>query len=144
MREARPHLVSVLGEPGIGKSRLVAEFERRAGRPASATLLHGRCLPYGEALGYWALAMALREAADVAAEDGAGAARRKLGDLVGAVMGAEPGEADPRETARHLALLSGLDSAADRAGARRRRAHRARSRSGASWSGWPAASRSAC
>jgi len=49
VREARPHLVTVLGEPGIGKSRLVAEFERRF--CADAVRLHGRCLPYGEALG---------------------------------------------------------------------------------------------
>src|SRR5205823_13754568 len=28
-RDTQPHLVTVLGEPGIGKSRLVAEFERR-------------------------------------------------------------------------------------------------------------------
>jgi predicted ATPase len=117
VREARPHLVSLLGEPGVGKSRLVAEFERRAGAVGDAALLHGRCLPYGATVGYRALAMALREAANVAAEDGAEAARRKLGDLVGAVMGAELDEADRRQTERHLALLSGLDSAADRAGA---------------------------
>ncbi|MBI3418465.1 MAG: AAA family ATPase [Verrucomicrobia bacterium] len=46
VRESRPHLVTVLGEPGIGKSRLVAEFERRF--CADALVLHGRCLPYGE------------------------------------------------------------------------------------------------
>ena len=33
LREERPQLVSVLGEPGIGKSRLIAEFERAFARP---------------------------------------------------------------------------------------------------------------
>jgi class 3 adenylate cyclase len=113
-REARPHLVTVIGEPGIGKSRLVTEFERRA--LGEATVLHGRCLPYGEALGYGALATALKEAAAIEAEDDAAAARAKLGRLVASAVGSEPGEGDPAEVGRHLALLSGLDLAADRSG----------------------------
>ena len=68
VREARPQLITVLGEPGIGKSRLLAEFEHRALALGDTTLLHGRCLPYGEALGYGALSMALREAAGVMPE----------------------------------------------------------------------------
>jgi DNA-binding SARP family transcriptional activator/class 3 adenylate cyclase len=114
-RDSRPHLVTVLGEPGIGKSRLIVEFERRARGLGDVLLLHGRCLPYGEALGYQALAMALREAAGITAEDGAEPARGKLGDLAAAVIGSPGGEGDPREIARHLALLSGLDIEADRA-----------------------------
>ena len=51
-------------------------------------VLHGRCLPYGQALGYWALAMALKDAAAVSADDDAGTARRKLGDLVADVLAA--------------------------------------------------------
>jgi tetratricopeptide (TPR) repeat protein len=107
-QRAQPHLVTVLGEPGIGKSRLVAEFERRL--PVAVTTWHGRCLPYGEALGYWALSMVLKEAAGIVAEDDPEAARAKLGMAVAVVMG--PG-GDPLEVARHLALLSGLDVEAD-------------------------------
>ena len=110
-RERRPHLVSVLGEPGIGKSRLVAEFERRA--LDEALVLHGRCLPYGEALGYWALAAALKEAAAITGEQDAAAARAQLGDLVSVTIAADE---EPAEVARHLALLCGLDSEADRTG----------------------------
>jgi predicted ATPase len=108
-RDAQPHLVTVLGEPGIGKSRLVAEFERRL--PDNVTIWHGRCLPYGEALGYWALAMVLKEAAAIRPEDDTEAARAKLGSLVAGVLGTE---GDPLEMAQHLALLSGLDVEADR------------------------------
>src|SRR5205823_3078158 len=43
MREAQPHLVTVLGDPGLGKSRLVAEFEKRL--DGTARVIHGRCLP---------------------------------------------------------------------------------------------------
>jgi class 3 adenylate cyclase/tetratricopeptide (TPR) repeat protein len=112
-REARPRLVTVVGEPGIGKSRLVIEFERRL--PAEATVLHGRCLPYGEVLGYWALATALKEAAGITAEDDPVTARAKLGELVGQAIGPTDRPGDPTEIARHLALLGGLDVEADRA-----------------------------
>ena len=111
-REARPHLVTVLGEPGIGKSRLVAEFER--GVLGDALVLHGRCLPYGEALGYWALGTALKEAAGIAAEDDAETARARLGELVLGSIGPGQTEADATEIARHLALLIGLDTEGDR------------------------------
>ena len=110
-QRTQPHLVTLVGEPGIGKSRLVAEFERLL--PATVTIWHGRCLPYGEALGYWALATVLKEAASIVAEDEPEAARGKLGVAVAAVMGPEGGAP---EVARHLALLSGLDVDADRRG----------------------------
>ena len=105
--------MTVIGEPGIGKSRLVAELERQIIDTADGTVLHGRCLPYGQALGYWALAMALKDAAAVSADDDAGTARRKLGDLVADVFAASGIERDPDELASHLALVSGLDTAAD-------------------------------
>ncbi len=108
-QEAQPHLVTIIGEPGIGKSRLAAEFERWL--PADVSTWHGRCLPYGEALGYWALAAVLKEAAGIVAEDEAEAARAKLGAAVAAVMAPE---GDPEDVARHLALLSGMDVEADR------------------------------
>ncbi len=107
-REVKPQLVTVLGDPGIGKSRLTAEFEARIA--AEATVLHGRCLPFGETLGYGALAMALREAAGIGDDDPADLARRKLSDLAAGVM--ETAEAP--EIARQLALLAGLDRPSDR------------------------------
>ncbi len=111
-RDVRPHLVTVLGEPGIGKSRLVAEFER--GVLDNALVLHGRCLPYGEALGYWALGTAFKEAASIAAEDDAETARARLDQLVSRSIGPGQTETDAAEIARHLALLIGLDTAEDR------------------------------
>ncbi len=113
VRESRPHLMSILGEPGIGKSRLVGEFERRNLAESNAVVIHGRCLPYGEAVGYGALAQALKEGANIAADDNSTIARTKLNQWVASAMGSEQEEAS-EEVARHLALLSGLEVLADR------------------------------
>jgi class 3 adenylate cyclase/tetratricopeptide (TPR) repeat protein len=113
VRESRPHLVSVLGDPGLGKSRLVAEFEKRFCK--DALVLHGRCLPYGQALGYWALTTALKEAAGITAESDVATAREQLRQLTRRVFTTD-GESETSEIGRHLALLSGLDCAEDRSG----------------------------
>jgi class 3 adenylate cyclase/tetratricopeptide (TPR) repeat protein len=107
VREERPHFVTLLGDPGIGKSRLVAEFE--ASVLHEALVLHGRCLPYGEVLGYWALADVLKEATGITTADDTDTAYRKLGLLVVHVIGRTEAAWDPLEITRHLALLSGLD-----------------------------------
>jgi class 3 adenylate cyclase/tetratricopeptide (TPR) repeat protein len=53
-------LVTVVGPPGIGKSRLAREVsEALAGE---ASVLTGRCLPYGEGITYWPLVEIFREA----------------------------------------------------------------------------------
>jgi len=53
------HLLTVLGPAGVGKSRLVQEFVGEIG--ADATVLRGRCLPYGEGITYWPLTEVVRE-----------------------------------------------------------------------------------
>ena len=49
----------MLGEAGVGKSRLIQEFAREIG--TDATVLHGRCLPYGEGITYWPLLEVVRD-----------------------------------------------------------------------------------
>ena len=57
----RPRLVVVDGEPGVGKSRLVWEFEKYVdGLTATVRWHRGRCLSYGEGVAFWALAEAFR------------------------------------------------------------------------------------
>jgi class 3 adenylate cyclase/tetratricopeptide (TPR) repeat protein len=58
--ERRCQLVTVLGPPGLGKSRLAREVA--AGLADTATVLFGRCLPYGEGITYWPLVEIFREA----------------------------------------------------------------------------------
>ena len=58
---ARPRLVVVDGEPGVGKSRLAWEFEKYVdGLTATVRWHRGRCLSYGDGVAFWALAEALR------------------------------------------------------------------------------------
>ena len=61
-------VVTVVGQPGIGKSRLVHEF--LAGARREATVLRSRCLPYGEGITYLPVAELIREAAGVTRDDG--------------------------------------------------------------------------
>ena len=54
-----PQLCTVVGPPGIGKSRIVREF--LAGARQHARILVGRCLPYGEGITYWPLGEIVRQ-----------------------------------------------------------------------------------
>src|SRR6266702_8547391 len=53
LRDGRTHLVTIYGQPGIGKSRLAREFVASIG---NVTVLAGRCVPYGQAITYSPLA----------------------------------------------------------------------------------------
>ena len=56
LRKAKVELVTLVGEPGAGKSRLCAELRSIANaRPELVTWRQGRCLPYGDGVAFWAL-----------------------------------------------------------------------------------------
>jgi class 3 adenylate cyclase len=74
--------VTLLGQAGIGKSRLIEEFVRRLGD--RALVLRGRCLSYGEGITFWPIAEALRQAAGILPDDQEEDARAKLWSLAGA------------------------------------------------------------
>ena len=59
--ERTPTLFTLLGPAGIGKSRLCAEFGSRIAD--GATMLTGRCPPYGQGITFWPLAEVVRQAA---------------------------------------------------------------------------------
>ena len=61
VQERECRLVTVVGSAGIGKSRLAKELLANVGDEAS--VLIGRCLPYGEGITYWPLRDVVREAA---------------------------------------------------------------------------------
>jgi class 3 adenylate cyclase/tetratricopeptide (TPR) repeat protein len=58
--ERRCRLVTVLGPPGIGKSRLARELDSAVA--GEAAVLAGRCLPYGEGITYWPLVEIFQQA----------------------------------------------------------------------------------
>jgi class 3 adenylate cyclase len=62
LADGRPLLVSVVGEAGVGKTRLVCEFWRwLGGQPEQPVLRSGRCLSYGHGITYWPLGEVLKE-----------------------------------------------------------------------------------
>ncbi|MDP9260194.1 MAG: AAA family ATPase [Actinomycetota bacterium] len=72
-------LVTVVGEPGLGKSRLVAELGAYVdGRPDLVTWRQGRCLPYGEGITFWALGEILKAHTGILESDPPDVARAKL------------------------------------------------------------------
>lgn len=76
----RPKLVVLLGEAGIGKSRLAAEFLN--GVSEKVRTLVGRCLPYGEGITFWPLREVLWEAAGITLDDDSEEAGSKLAEMV--------------------------------------------------------------
>jgi class 3 adenylate cyclase len=103
----RGHLVSVLGAPGIGKTRLVSDFLDRAGQ--QARVLRGRCVSYGQGITYWPLVQVVRDAAGLRGGESPEVARHAMTSLLDGssdqaevvalllpILGAggEPGEAD--------------------------------------------------
>jgi class 3 adenylate cyclase/predicted ATPase len=78
-REGTPHLVTLVGEAGVGKSRLLREFERRlAERPDAPAFHTGRCLPYGTGIVFWALGEVIRDGCEIVDTDSADEAWAKL------------------------------------------------------------------
>lgn len=57
--EGHSHLVTIYGDPGVGKSRLTAEFLGRV-EVTGARVVRGRCLPYGEGVTFWPLGEILK------------------------------------------------------------------------------------
>jgi DNA-binding SARP family transcriptional activator/tetratricopeptide (TPR) repeat protein len=98
IEEERPRLVAIVGEPGIGKTRLTNELVDRI---EPSTVVHrGRCLPYGEGITYWALREIIWSAAGILLDDTAATAESKLGRLVGRLV------EDPEDAEQTMAALS--------------------------------------
>jgi DNA-binding SARP family transcriptional activator/class 3 adenylate cyclase len=102
-----PHVVTVLGSPGIGKTRLAQEFSALVERKGGRSLL-GRSLPYGESTGYGAFAQQVKVVAGIFETDPAPVAQAKLKRRVSALLPLAWAD----EVASHLALMTGLGAAA--------------------------------
>jgi class 3 adenylate cyclase/tetratricopeptide (TPR) repeat protein len=112
--EGRPHLVTLLGDAGVGKSRLAREFLSTL--DVDAKVVVGRCLPYGEGVTLWPLAEILKAEAVVLDTDPADVAVAKIAELVEA--GIDPELAGERaRTVAALASTLGLQTADDPLGA---------------------------
>jgi class 3 adenylate cyclase/tetratricopeptide (TPR) repeat protein len=108
VRARRASIVTIYGDPGVGKSRLVREFV--AGLEG-ATVLTGRSLPYGEGVTYWPLAEMVKASSGITDDDPLDEAHEKLrqycedeavADLLGLAVGvleAVEGERSQQEIA---------------------------------------------
>jgi class 3 adenylate cyclase/tetratricopeptide (TPR) repeat protein len=87
VREPSIQLVTVTGEPGVGKSRLLSEFfDFIDNQPDLAFWRQGRCLPYGEGITFWALGEIVKAQAGILESDVPDEASRKLAVAVEAVV----------------------------------------------------------
>jgi class 3 adenylate cyclase/tetratricopeptide (TPR) repeat protein len=102
--DGRTHLVTVIGPPGIGKSRLIHELEPRLSR--EGLFLKGRCRPYGETTGYGAFGQQVSQLAGIFETDPTNVARTKLDERIASLL---PG-AEAEEVGSHLAILLGLSN----------------------------------
>ena len=82
--EQRPQLVTLVGDAGVGKSRLVREFLSTL--DVDAKVLVGRCLPYGDGVTLWPLAEILKAEAVVLDTDRPDVAVTKIAQLVDATI----------------------------------------------------------
>ena len=105
LESSRSQLATLIGDPGLGKSRLIRAFLGSVAE--DARVLEGTCLSYGEGITYWPIAEALRTAAGISDEDSPEEARGRLDALV---------EGAPEGVAERLAAIVGLSSSTFSAG----------------------------
>ncbi len=120
--EDEPQLVTLVGVPGIGKSRLVFEFFQQGVEPDPELIYwrQGRCLPYGEGVTYWAVSEMVKAQAGILDTDSAEQAAEKLAQAVKSATGD-----DASWVEAYLRPLVGLGEAAELGEDRHAEAHAA-------------------
>ena len=113
VRAGRGRVAFVIGEPGIGKSRLLAELRKVAlapastsGDPAPATWIEGRCVSYGRNLPYHLLIDLVRSIVGVSFAATEADARSAIEEAVTRILGDDPAEV--ADTVPYLAHLLSL------------------------------------
>jgi class 3 adenylate cyclase/tetratricopeptide (TPR) repeat protein len=105
--ERSTQLVTLIGVPGIGKSRLVYELSQVIESEAELTSWRqGRSLPYGEGVSFWALGEIVKAQAGVLETDAPSETERKLEASIGGVLAGD----DASWVARHLRALVGVET----------------------------------
>jgi class 3 adenylate cyclase len=103
--ECTPHLVTIIGPAGVGKTRLAEEFAEMV-RDRGGRTVRGRTLPYRESTAYSALAFQLKQLCRIYETDSVETASKKLDEAVSTLLGT----AQAQEVTRHLGIILGLDS----------------------------------
>jgi class 3 adenylate cyclase/tetratricopeptide (TPR) repeat protein len=105
--QEEPHLVSIIGEPGLGKTRLVRELWDLLAdeEPASPLRRTGRCLAYGDGITYWPLGEILKEQLGILDSDPPEEIRKRLGEreILGLALGLDvAGDLHPLDAREQL------------------------------------------
>ena len=100
-------LLTIIGDAGVGKSRLVREFADRATAQEQSQVLRGRCLPYGDGVTFWPIAEIVRNAAGSGDED---SREEALGKILDIARGTADGTDDPAAIVDRVAAAIGLST----------------------------------
>jgi class 3 adenylate cyclase/predicted ATPase len=98
----RAHLLLLVGEAGVGKSRLAEQTAQLARERHGALVFEGRCVPYGEANVWWPVAEAIRHACGLASDDPLPGATLACAEAVAHSL------AQPRDDAEVKRVVNGL------------------------------------
>ena len=101
VRNGRGQVVLVLGEAGVGKTRIASELAEVAALEHGASHFSGRCVPYGEANPWWPVAEVLRSGCGVGRDDPIELARERTAAVVAAVH-------DPTDASAVAPIVDGL------------------------------------
>jgi class 3 adenylate cyclase/tetratricopeptide (TPR) repeat protein len=110
VRNTRASLLLVLGEAGVGKSRLAEELAEVAACEHDALVLEGRCVPYGEANVWWPVADALRHGCGIRSSDPAGRAVELAALAVQTALGRDAAPDEVERVLQGLLFLMGYES----------------------------------
>jgi tetratricopeptide (TPR) repeat protein len=116
VEQRRPKLVTIIGDAGVGKSRLIRElWESLEDEDPEPLRRAGRCLAYGHGITYWPLGEILREHLGILETDSPAEVRRRLGDreILGLTLGLDTaGDLHPlaARDRLHEAWIAFLDS----------------------------------
>jgi len=117
-RDGAPHLITVIGQAGVGKTRLLYELERKFElRAPPVQVRRGRCLAFGSGVVYWPLAEMLRAECGIGESDDAAVARSKLVARLGPLLEAGEGADQLERRIAPLARLLGAELPGDTAAA---------------------------
>ncbi len=107
----RPLFCFIIGEAGMGKTRLAEELVTVAGTEHDLLVLEGYSVPYGEANVWWPLAEAFRRAFGLDLSDGTDDARAKIGAGVSSVFGRPADEPQVHRATEAFLYLMGYEAA---------------------------------
>jgi tetratricopeptide (TPR) repeat protein len=107
----RCRVLTIVGEPGVGKSRLADELLARVA--GGARVARGACLSYGEGITFWAVAQVVRQLAAIRDEDSIQEARARVPQRIAQLVGLAEGSTTADQTAEAVAVFL-ADAAAER------------------------------